>query len=353
MEGPALIKGIHIVSKKKPGKPTKHYVYAWRGGPLIHKTEGGPKPTLGPEQLAAYQAALAERTAPTADGTLSALATIWRASPEWGRMAESTRKIWGPKLAQIEDKWGKVPLSVFNDVRVRDKIIDWRDSFAHMPRTADYNVTVLRSLLEYGRMRGRLAINVAQGIGTLYKGGNRAAILWTPLEREVLADGLDWQLHDAFELACLTGLRRGDLVEVPLSAVGQHAIVWQTSKSGRTRTVTVPLYPRLRAHIEVLRSRHRQEGVGTLLVTSFGKPWSRAGLTGSFNAVRDAIGFDKHLHDARGTFVTELCVAGLTDEQIAGIVGWSPTHVAEIRRLYVDQARVVVAIGERLGNGAV
>ena len=38
----------------------------------------------------------------------------------------------------------------------------------------------------------------------------------------------------------------------------------------------------------------------------------------------------------------------LTDDEAAGIMGWSPTRVARIRRVYVDHLRVVVALGERI-----
>ena len=58
----------------------------------------------------------------------------------------------------------------------------------------------------------------------------------------------------------------------------------------------------------------------------------------------------KHLHDLRGTFATNLILHGanLTDQEVADIMGWSPQHVAAIRRVYVDQARVIVAIGKRI-----
>jgi hypothetical protein len=42
--------------------------------------------------------------------------------------------------------------------------------------------------------------------------------------------------------------------------------------------------------------------------------------------------------------------AGLTDHEVGDIKGWSPQQVAEIRRVYVDQARVIVAIAS--GTGA-
>lgn len=55
-----------------------------------------------------------------------------------------------------------------------------------------------------------------------------------------------------------------------------------------------------------------------------------------------------NLHDLRGTFTTRCMIAGLTDQEIADIVGWNTKDVASIRIRYVDQARVVVAIAERL-----
>ncbi len=32
--------GLHIVRKRRNGKPDMYYVYAWRGGPQIHASEG-------------------------------------------------------------------------------------------------------------------------------------------------------------------------------------------------------------------------------------------------------------------------------------------------------------------------
>jgi hypothetical protein len=194
---------------------------------------------------------------------------------------------------------------------------------------------------------------MAADIPQLYKGGNRAAIIWEPAEVDA------WQaagqsVRDAVNLARLTGLRRADLVELPQAAIKAHAIVWQTSKSGRARTVSVPILPALRTLLDDLATRPRQPSVETALVNSLGKAWTPGGLTASFTQERIRLALaDKHLHDFRGTYVTELCLAGLTDQEIAGIAGWAPSGVAEIRRLYVDQARTVVAMGERLANSAV
>ena len=102
--------------------------------------------------------------------------------------------------------------------------------------------------------------------------------------------------------------------------------------------------------------------MNTILVNSFGKPWSAAGFGGSFGRVRDHASIlhvdpesgetkTKHFHDLRGTFCTRLILQVLSDQDAAQIMGWSPDQVAGIRRSYVDQRQVVVAIAARLRGG--
>jgi hypothetical protein len=54
-----------------------------------------------------------------------------------------------------------------------------------------------------------------------------------------------------------------------------------------------------------------------------------------------------------GTALTHLCRAGLTDAQIADITAWSLQNVGDIRQAYVDDAAVIVAIGQRLSTAMV
>ena len=109
------------------------------------------------------------------------------------------------------------------------KVVEWRASRAATPRGADLGVTVLYELLKFGRLRGRVMINVAADIPRLYRGGNREEILWTPDDIEafcVEAIKADQpQLIDAIWLAALTGLRRQDLVTVSRGNVYEHAII--------------------------------------------------------------------------------------------------------------------------------
>lgn len=76
------------------------------------------------------------------------------------------------------------------------------------------------------------------------------------------------------------------------------------------------------------------------------------GFGSGFNDAKLAAGIDKHLHDLRGTFLTRCCIAGLNDQEIADIVGWNTKDIRAIRARYANQARIVVAIGERLARTA-
>jgi hypothetical protein len=113
-----------------------------------------------------------------------------------------------------------------------------------------------------------------------------------------------------------------------------------------------------------LRDRARKDDVETVLVNSYGRAWTGDGFGGSFNRIRDLASIvhvdaewdevrKKHLHDIRGTFATRLILAGLTDQEAFEAMAWSPEQVATIRRVYVDQSRVVVALGERISTGRV
>lgn len=359
--------GVHYV-RAKGSDGHRWYVYAWRGGPRIAVIDGGPKPRLSREHQAAVKEARARAT--TTDETIGGLVLDWRRSPEWEALAQSTKNTWSTWTGRIESKWGKTPLEVWNDPRMVGKVIAWRDSHADTPRSADEGVKVLSRLLEWGRLRARIRINVAAGLPALYRGADRSTIIWTEEDmdrfcRSAMMLGLP-QVIDVLYLGALTGFRRADLAAVKFSEVFDHAIIRTALKKsrGRRRRATIPILPELSALIEELRGRARKPDVDTLLVNSFGRPWgSPISLGDRFQEVRDHAGIaepaneelglperPKHLHDLRGTFVTHLCRARLTDEEIAGIVAWSPQNVAEIRRRYVDDASVVVAIGRRISG---
>jgi integrase len=364
-----VIQGIHVVKKARRDGPPIWYVYAYRGGPQIHRHEGWQRPKLKPADVSKWIAAAEARCEKVTASpvTLNDLIDLWRpSSPDWKALAPSTQRTWGSALKAIEKKWGATPLSVWSDPRMASKVIDWRDSRSNTPRTADFGVVVLRALLKFGRLRGKVAINVAEGIPSLYRNGSRAEIIWTDQDLTAFAQAsvkLELaHVNDGLRLAALTGLRRDDLVTLTWDEVNPHAIIKKAGKisRGKRRTVVIPRFAALDALLDELRTRQRKDGVNTVLVNSFGQSWSGDGFGGSFIRVRDAANIvhtdpetkqvrKKHLHDVRGTFCTKLITqAKLTNQEAAEIMGWSPEQVAGIRRTYVDQGAVNMAIAARL-----
>jgi integrase len=290
---------------------------------------------------------------------------------EWERsefhdMSAGTQRVWRSHVALIEKRWGEFPYTVWNDSRMSAKVIKWRDERKHIARTADIGVTVLRAILKWAKLAGFITINAAADIPKIAEAADRQEIIWTAddiarFEAAAIEKNRP-QMIDGIRLAALTGLRREDLVTLTFDHVGEFAVskVALKKSGGKRRKATIPMTPDLEALLVDLRTRKRAKGVNTVLVNSFGKAWSVPGFGGSFGRIRDEADIHhideetgekiaKHLHDVRGTFCTMLIEeCELTDEQTADIMAWSKERVGRIRRVYVDGARVVVAIGERI-----
>lgn len=350
--------GPHIVAVRKLGKPVRWYVYAWRGGPVVHKSVGTVRPKLTAGIIRKISEVQAERKEQGDDDTIGALIKAYRASPEWNKLSESTKPTWRTWLDRIDTQFGKAPLKAAEDRRFRGDILSWRDQWASQPRSADMSIQVIGRLLSWGVDRGKLENNRATGIGQLYE-NDRSDIIWEPHHFEAFNAQASVEVQEAVELCACTGLRRTDLVGVPWKAVGDHAIIWQTSKSRGRARIVVPLLPETRALLDRIKVRHaiemeakrphrRKDLPPTILANSRWVSWTPMGFGSRFNDAKQASKIEVNLHDLRGTFATRCMIAGLTDQEIADILGWNTKDVAAIRMKYVDQARVVVAIAERI-----
>lgn len=364
--------GPHIVPKRLKSGPA-WYLYAWRGGPLVRKVEGAKKPKPSVDDWAKITAARAEVVNDPAE-TVGRALTAFRASGYWKSLATGTRKTWGAALDRIEAKWGNAPLKALDDLRMKPKVVAWRNSMAATPRTADISVMVLSKLFEWAVLEGHMIYNPAIGIPTIYRPDGRAAVIWLPEDLEAIKAVSEQPLQDAVDLAVLTGLRRADLVALRWDEVGDLAIHRTAAKRSRGKryTVSLPRLPELGLLLDALRERPRKPNVETVLVNSFGKPWTGDGLASSFHdarkranngagiwhSERDPITGEgqrtpKRLHDLRGTFATRImtkATPSLTNSEVAGIMGWSVEQVDQIRKRYVDDKAIVVELTRRLSG---
>ncbi len=329
-------KGLHKVKKRLASGKFTTYYYAYRGGPRIDAEYGSP------EFCKAF-AELARKPRQSDKGTLAASIRLYLTSPKFKALAESTKIEYRRHLDRIRMEFGQDPLEYFNDNRTRRLIYVFRDRYADTPRTADHLVTVFSALLSFLVDQSVLQVNVAAGMTKLHR-SNRADIIWSDAEIDAVCKFASQELAWAIRLEALTGMRTGDLITVPWTAVQDHSIDWKTSKRGVR--VQVPITDPVRSLLlEIPKS------ATTILTNTKGLPWTKGGLKTMFGRAKKSSGIQgKRFHDLRGTAATKLILAGLTDLEVASIIGWSPNRVTSIRAMYVDNQRIISNVIERIAR---
>lgn len=357
------LKGLNRVRKTLASGREVVYWYAWKGGPQLPGKPGDP------EFVAAYNAAVADRRKPTGK-TLAALVTLYRSSPEFARTADSTKAEWNRWLDRIADTAselaiGELPQEALNDTEARSELLDWRDQWASTPRQADYAIQVLSRVLSWSVGRGKLKINVIAGTEQLYA-SDRADKVWPEdAIARYRAAAPSPEVAFIVPLACLSGLRRGDLAKLSWAHRGPSAIVMSTGKSRGRKTIIVPILPELDVLLDEIRAQQERRYAEacaralkngkppppyptTILSNTRCRPWSEDGLEHQVIDTKTAAGIDLHLHDARGTFATRLRKAGLKASEIADVLGWEEDRVERLLATYVDMDSIVMSIAARL-----
>lgn len=347
--------GTNRVVQRRAGGVVRIYWYRRRGQSPAMITFEGPNMAaaleaerLGAEDLvAAYHAT---RPAPPVT-QLKDLITRYKMAPDgWKRVADSTRATWSPWLDKISAEFGDMPIGAIGAKGVRSAIIEWRDTFAATPRTADIGMQVFTRVLNWAMHRELIDKNPAAGIEQIYK-ANRADIIVEPAELEAILKHLGKPGELAVRLAAATGLRRGDLIDLRWNEVGDFHIERAANKSTTGKRILVPLIADARAVIAELRKLNKAAAVpSTHVLRSRQGPWQGNGLNSTWSKAKKKAGIDKHFNDLRGTACTRFYVTidRVTDEEMADIMAWEPEHCRAIRKRYVDAARITAGIVARI-----
>jgi integrase len=361
-----MLPGVHRVSKTRADGTLVMFWYAWRGGPQILKVEARSDAALAqavalraPAAIAAYEA---ERRPGSNSKFLDGLITRYLiAMTEDDKLSPRTKSDRRKYLDKVRIDLGDMEIKALESKRARAVLMKWRNRYSKTPKSADERLGALSVVLAWAVDEGELSVNPVESFTRLYK-ANRAEIIWEAEHLALLLPHAAAELWNAVQLAAHTGLRMGDLIRLPWGAVGEHAIVWQTSKSRGRRTVVIPITVELR---KVLDGIPRSKKSLTVLVSARDRPWSLAGLGSAMQRAyvdardlfRQQANDDKakgpldHLrfHDLRGTAVTNFVRnGGLELGDIAQIVGWSRDKVEQIAARYVTAEEIGKAIVERM-----
>jgi integrase len=326
------LKGI----KKKRAKG-KIYYYAWLGGPRLKGEPGSP------EFMASFNEAIQNLKAPDKE-RFSSIITLYKASRDYKKLADTTKRNWDRWLDRIRDDFGELRISQFERTdKIRPVIRRWRGKYADQPRNADYGKQVLSRVCSYAvDPLGKLTSNPCDGIKNLYS-EDRSDIIWEDHHIIMLKETCSEEIGWVVDLASLTGLRQSDLLLLSWSHIGEDAITIATGKGRRQRRVAiVPLYDDLRHLLDRIPKR-----ATTVLTSSRKTPWTSNGFQSSFNDAKINAKMDEldlHFHDLRGTAATKLYIAGIPIRVIAEICGWDEETVEKIIRRYVSRGAATKAL---------
>jgi integrase len=263
-----------------------------------------------------------------ADGVHSLVAR-YRGSSSFADLRASTRHEYNRHLDGIRDYFGDLPIKQFDRAAIRPHINKWRNSWREHPRTADYALQVLSSVLSFAAEEGLIGENPCRGIKRLYK-ANRAEKIWTPQDLEKLDLHVPPEVRFALRLGALTGLRKADVLRLSWSHVNED---WISIVAAKTQSrVDIPLYGSLRCLLAEIPKRST-----TILTNTHGRPWTLNGFSSAWNRGVKKADIALHFHDLRGTAATRLYAAGVPARDIAGIMGWSEKSVERLINTYVKK----------------
>lgn len=350
----AKLVGLHKATKRLSGGKVAVYAYACRGGDLIARGEGRDlkaantalEVALGQQSaLDRLEASRRPAIRQTEDRAyITGLIAAFKTSPEWTKLGESSQTAYTRYLGSFQAEFGDWKVRLFEQPETKVDLLDWRDEeFGEHPRAADYAMQSVGRLFKWARGRGLSAARPVEDVERLHS-ADRSDIIWTDDDLNRLLAQAGKEVGWAIRLSAETGLRLGDLVKLPWGAVGEHGVVWRTSKRGRQ--AVIPLTP---AAKELLKEVPTKSPV--VLTNTRGKPWTKDGLKTMVRDARVAAGITGlRLNDLRGTAVTRMFLAGSPKRDLALIFGWAEEAVDELLTKYCSGDAVALDLISRMNQ---
>lgn len=290
--------------------------------------------------LSEYQSLLAaweKKADPGPPGTLGALMTAYRASPEFAAKADRTKADYRDVMDYLAPL-GNLPLVKFDTpliMQIRDKAFT-----KHKRRFANYVLSVLSLLFNWGMPRGYTTGNPVDKAETVAKPRNAPVVNrpWTADEFATVMEAMPPELRIAAALGAYAGIRQGDVLTLPWSAYDGDVIAARASKTNEP--IWVPAHSELR---KLLSAAPRKSPI--IVVGVRGHPFTSNGFrTRFFRVIRSLelsgkIGKGLTFHGLRHTAATALADAGCDTRDIMSITGHKTEAMVARYTQSADQKR--------------
>ncbi len=287
------------------------------------------------ERVVEINAGLGKPTRPR-EGTLAAVATEYRKSPEYKSLRPKTQKDYLRYLDLLCERWG-----AFSVTGIRRKhVLALRDQLGDTPATANTAVKVLRVLLAFAVDREYRQDNPAKGIKKLTTGPGYSA--WPDWAIERFLETAPPMMVLAMKLGLHTGQREADVLGMSWHNIDGGMIHVVQGKTGAK--LAIPMHSDLRDALE------RQERVSPMILTTeTGKPYRGSNFRYHWVKAMKAAGLEgMTFHGLRYTAATKLAEAGCSLKEIAAITGHRSLAMLEKYSRGADQQKLARAAIRRL-----
>ncbi len=266
-------------------------------------------------------------------GSLGYAVENWLGSPQFPRLASSTRRSYRRLADHLRTTYGDRPVAGLD----RKTIKRIMAKHADRPAAANNLLKVLRMVLEYAcdTLDG-MNHNPAARIKSMPSANPDSFHTWT--EAEIAEFQTAWPegtVADlAMSLALYTGAARIDLVQLgPHNRIGDRLQYRRQKTKKRSGVVVdIPIHPELKRRLDALPPDQ-----ATYLHTHSGQQRSAAGLGNLMQQWRDKAGLPEcTLHGLRKAIARRLAEAGASPHEIMAITGHMT--LSEVQR-YTQQAQ--------------
>lgn len=269
-----------------------------------------------------------QQTAPP--GTVSWVIATYKASPEYGKLAQGSLKYYRRFLADIEDVYGDLPFSALS----RKVVVDFVHSYEakSAPRQCAcvmrnlFNVAMYHGYAEYNHAT---QLRLATGKARDQVWGEDAVARWLEAcEQDARAE----PMRMAFLLMLFTAQRPGDCLAMGWPQWHGDTIKLRQQKT--SKLVEVPAHPVLQAALSV--ASERKDCIA--IVSNQGRRMTYTRFLERFNSIKTMAGIeDLQPRDIRRTAMVNMAEGGATDVQIAAVSGHSIESTRRILETYVPR----------------
>lgn len=327
------LKGINKVRKRlKSGAVSTYYYHRTTGKRLLGKPNS-------PEFAISYaeaESSLKNRN----KGKFSGLFLLFKTSPEFRKLADSTQKSYIRSLEKAEAIFGDLPIPALNDPRIKSDFMKWRADVATNSgdRESDNRLSAVSAMITWAVDNGHAHVNHIKGFKRLYK-SSRSDTIWEEGDIDTFMSSARLEMQRAMMLAIHTGLRQADILHLKWADYDGKNLTVQIRKNRRGGVQPKPTrIPCTKALGRMLDGMERTSPF--ILTTPTKRPYGARHFRLAWQRAVATAGLGDsglHFNDLRGTAITMLAEAGCSIPEIVSITGHKLATATKILEHYLSR----------------